>query len=101
MKKKGSGPSFVQTASHSGTGITSEKLGQFQKQLITRWINSADIWENQLIIDNLVDELKTGVLLCNILKFHLTNLDFGGLDVNARSRRPCLKNIERAISTMY
>ena len=48
-----------------------------------------------------MEELKTGVLLCNILKFHQSNLEFPGLNVQVRSRKPCLNNIEKAISVMY
>lgn len=90
----------MQTPAHSGAGITSEKLSVFQKQVLTRWINSADIWDTKIVIDNLVDELKTGVLLCNVLKFHQTNLDFAGLNLAVRSRKPCLNNLEKAIQVM-
>ena len=70
MKKRGVGSSFVQPPAHPGSGITNEKISIFNKQLLARWINSIDIWDTAITIENLLEELKTGVLLCNILKFH-------------------------------
>lgn len=35
-----------------------------------RWINTLDVCETYLSPDNILEELKTGILLCNILKFH-------------------------------
>ena len=81
--------------------ISNEKLHFFQKILLVRWINSLDIWQVRVTFENLVDEIKTGVLLCNILKFHQTNLDFSGLSTAVRTKKPCLNNIEKAISVMY
>jgi hypothetical protein len=55
----------------------------------------------RVTFENLVDELKTGVLLCNILKFHQPNLDFAGLNTTVRTKKPCINNLEKAISIMY
>ena len=81
--------------------LNSEKLTYFQKVLLIRWINSLDIWPVALKTENMMDELKTGVLLCNMLKFHQPNLDFSGVNANVRARKPCLNNIEKALSVMY
>ena len=78
-----------------------EKLSMFQKILIVRWINSNEVWHTELRVDNLVEDLKTGVLLCNILKFHMPNLDFSGMNTAARAKKPCLNNIEKALQVMY
>ena len=51
-------------------GVVNEKLHFFQKVLLVRWINSLDVWQTRVTFENLVDEVKTGVLMCNILKFH-------------------------------
>lgn len=48
-----------------------------------------------------MDELKSGILLCNILKFHQPNLDFTGVSEKARAKKQCLNNIERALSILY
>jgi len=69
--------------------------------LLVRWINSLDIWHVRLTFENLVEELRTGVLLCHILKFHQTNLDFVGLSTSVRAKKPCLNNLEKAISVMF
>ena len=45
--------------------------------------------------------MKTGVLLCNILKFHIPNLDFSGVNPNVRAKKLCMNNIEKALSAMY
>ena len=66
-----------------------------------RWINSNEVWHTELRVDNLVDDLKSGVLLCNILKFHMPNLDFSGVNTAVRSKKPCLNNIEKALQIMY
>ena len=74
----------------------------FQKILIVRWINSNEVWHSEVRVDNLIDDLKTGVLMCNILKFHMPNIDFSGLNVNnVRSKKPCLNNIEKSLQIMY
>lgn len=52
-------------------------------------------------MQTLLEDLKTGVLLCNILKFNMPNLDFSGLNTTVRSRKPCLNNIEKALQVMY
>jgi hypothetical protein len=48
----------------------------------------------------LPEEIRTGVLLCNILKFHCPGLDFTGVNLTVRAKKPCLNNLERAISAM-
>ncbi len=45
-------------------------IGALQKNLIVRWINTLDVCENYLTLENIIEELKSGILLCNILKFH-------------------------------
>jgi len=64
-------------------------------------VNTLDVWEQYLTPENILEELKSGVLLCNILKFHQPALDFTGLNPKARARKPCLNNIELALSALY
>ena len=85
----------------AANSVNNEKLTYFQKILIIRWINSLDVWPTALKIENMLDEIKTGVLLCNILKFHQPNLDFGNINANVKARKPCLNNIEKSLSVMY
>ena len=73
----------------------------FQKILLVRWINSNEVWHTELRVDNLIEDLKTGVLLCNILKFHMPNLDFSGVNTAVKSKKPSLNNIEKALQVMY
>ena len=73
----------------------------FQRILLVRWINSTEVWHTELRVETLIEDLKTGVLLCNILKFHMPNLDFSGLNTTVRSKKPCLNNIEKALQVMY
>ena len=49
----------------------------------------------------MLEEFKTGVLLCNILKFHMPNLDFSGVNPNVRAKKQCMNNIEKALQAMY
>ena len=77
-----------------------DKLTYFEKTCLTRWINSCAVWDNKISPENLPTELRNGVLLCNLLKYHQTNLDFKGLEVKARSKQPCINNLELAISKM-
>ena len=48
----------------------SDKLTLFDKTCLVRWINSCNVWDTAITIDNLPQELRNGVLLCSILKFH-------------------------------
>lgn len=93
--------SVVTKQQATANALNNEKLSYFQKVLLIRWVNSLDIWPVALKTENMMDELKTGVLLCNILKFHQPNLDFSGVNANVRARKPCLNNIEKALSVMY
>jgi len=52
-----------------------------------RWINTLDIWDAELTTENIIEELKTGILICNILKFHQPKLDFQGLNLKARAKK--------------
>lgn len=76
-------------------------IGALQKNLIVRWINTLDVCENYLTLENIIEELKSGILLCNILKFHQPNLDFTGVNSKARAKKQCLNNIEKALSILY
>ncbi|CDW90019.1 UNKNOWN [Stylonychia lemnae] len=87
-------------SSWSLNSLLNSWLGQLQKALLVRWINTLDIWEI-LDQDNIIEELKSGVLLCLILKFHQPNLDFTGLSMKARVRKQCVNNIEKALSILY
>ena len=98
-KRYGGGPTGSTQGAVSGKVV--EKLNMFQKILMVRWINSNEVWHAEVRVDNLIDDLKTGVLMCNILKFHMPNLEFPGLNANVRSKKPCLNNIEKALQIMY
>lgn len=100
MNKRYVGTGGGAVAQVPGTKAT-EKLSMFQKILLVRWINSNEVWHTELRVDSLLEDLKTGVLLCNILKFHMPNLDFSGLNTAGRAKKPCLNNIEKALQVMY
>ena len=76
-------------------------IGMVHKRLLIRWINTLDIWDAEVRIDDLVEELKSGILLCNILKFHKPDLEFIGIDVKARSKKPCINNIEKGLEILF
>eukprot|EP00347_Sterkiella_histriomuscorum_P008154 403346176 len=78
-----------------------EKISLFQKALLVRWINTLDIWDPFLNLENIIEQLQSGVLLCLILKFHQPNLDLTGMNQKARARKQCLNNIEKALSILY
>lgn len=59
------------------------------------------MWDQYLTPDNMLEEIKSGVLLCKVLEFHQPTLDFTGLNAKARARKPCLNNIELALSALY
>jgi hypothetical protein len=77
-----------------------DKLNTFEKELLVRWINSINVWDVAITLDNLPVELRNGVLLCSILKFHQPALEFKGLSVLSRAKQPCINNLEMAISVM-
>lgn len=79
---------------------SAEKLNLFEKTCLVRWINSCNVWETAITTENLPQELRNGVLLCSILKFHQPALDFKGMSVLSRSKQPSINNLEMAISVM-
>lgn len=81
--------------------LNHETIGLFQKKVLTRWINTLNIWNSFIHVENMVEELKTGVLICNILKFHQPSLDFTGINLKAKAKKQCLNNIEMALSILY
>ena len=81
--------------------MISTSISALQKNLLVRWINTLDVCENYLQVDTIIEELKSGLLLCNILKFHMPDLDLTGVNEKARAKKQCLNNIERALSILY
>ena len=67
---KSSGTALNVSSGTSSSEFKQDKLNTLQKNLLVRWINTLDVCENYLTLENIIDELKTGILLCNILKFH-------------------------------
>ena len=61
--------------SHSANQMSGIKLSQIQKNLLIRWINSLHVWGEELSVQNVIEELKTGVLICQILHFYQPKLD--------------------------
>ena len=67
-----------------------------------RWINTLDISRELLTINNIIEEMKSGVLICQLLNFHSPKLDLmNGVNLKAISRKQCINNIERALQAMY
>ena len=98
---KSSGTALNASSGTSSSDFKSDKMNTLQKNLLVRWINTLDVCENYLTLENIIDELKSGIFLCNILKFHQPNLDFTGVNPKARAKKQCLNNIERALSILY
>jgi len=73
----------------------------FQKVLLVRWVNTLDIWDGYLSTENIIEETKSGMILCKILKFHYSNLDFTGISQKAIAKNQCINNIERALSILF
>ena len=67
---KSSGTALNVSSGTSSSEFKQDKLNALQKNLLVRWINTLDVCENYLTPENIIDELKSGILLCNILKFH-------------------------------
>jgi hypothetical protein len=77
----------INSVSHPLTNNDILSRGALQKNLLVRWINTLDVCENYLTLENIIEELKSGILLCNILKFHQPNLDFTGVNSKARAKK--------------
>ena len=53
-------------------------------------------------MSNIMEEIKSGVLICELLNFHVPKLDLlTGLNYKAISKKPCLNNIEKALQVLY
>ena len=78
------------------------KLSLFEKTLLVRWINTLDVWSQLLTVQNILDEVKSGVLLCELIHCHQPKLDvLQGLNTKAVSRKACTNNIERALQVLF
>ena len=78
------------------------KISPFQKSLLARWLNAANIWGEQLTTSNIMQEMCTGILLCSILNSHQPKLNIlQGLNPKARVKSQCINNIEKAIQVLY
>ena len=78
------------------------KITAFQKTLLIRWINTLDIYKELLTINNIMEEIKSGVLLCEILHFHAPKLDLTtGLNYKAISKKACINNVEKCMQALY
>ena len=50
----------------------------------------------------MIEDLKTGVLLCEILHFHQPRQEImNGVNLQGRSKKPCINNIEKALQVLY
>ena len=79
-----------------------DKISLFQKTLLVRWINTLDISKELLTVHNIIEEIKTGVLICELLNFHSPKLDLlNGLNYKAISKKPCLNNIEKGLQVLF
>jgi hypothetical protein len=68
--------------------------------LLTNWINSLGIWR-ELSVKEVVSELKTGVLLCKLIKFHQPSIRYVGLNERPKAKNACINNIEKILSVMW
>ena len=80
----------------------STKISAFQRTLLIRWINTLRLSRELITIQSIYDEVRTGVLLCEILHFQQPKLDLqAGLNYKAVSKRACINNIEKALQVLY
>mmetsp|Transcript_16014 Transcript_16014/g.24839 ORF Transcript_16014/g.24839 Transcript_16014/m.24839 type:complete len:86 (-) Transcript_16014:2505-2762(-) len=68
-------PSTSMAQGGLGGAPQKQKVSQFEKVLLIRWINTLNVWSELLTLQNIFEEIRTGVLLCEILHFHQPKLD--------------------------
>ena len=64
-----------------------------------RWLDTLQVWP--AAITDLYHELRSGVMLCGIVKVLVPDANFKGLNRKPRTMRPCVNNIEMALSVIW
>ena len=67
---------------------------------MARWINSLCIWP-VLEPEQLLENLRTGVLLCKLVQFFSPQTRFLHLHHKPRTRKLCVSNLEQALSIIW
>ena len=74
--------------------MTPRVLAQF-----IRWLDTLQVWPAP--VTDLYRELRSGVMLCSIVKVLVPDADFKGINRKPRTMRPAVNNIEKALSVIW
>lgn len=74
--------------------ITARKLAQF-----VLWLNSLEVWP--VPITDIYQEMRNGLMLCNLMMALIPGLKIRGLNGRPRTRGPALRNTEKALMAMW
>lgn len=64
-----------------------------------RWLDTLQVWPAP--ITDLYRELRSGVMLCGIVKVLVPDANFKGMNRKPRTMRPAVNNIEMALSVIW
>jgi hypothetical protein len=70
------------------------------KQLC-KWISSMGVWDRPVVITNLHSEMCSGVLLCNIMKTLVPEVEFIHVAEKVLSKRAAIENLEKALGVIW
>lgn len=70
------------------------------KQLC-KWITSMHVWERPVVITNLHSEMCSGVLLCNIMKTLVPEIELIHVSEKVLSKRAAIENLEKALGIIW
>lgn len=70
------------------------------KQL-AQWINSLHVWPHQITITNLHKQFCNGLLLANLMKVFIPNLEILHLNEKALAEKPAIDNIEKVLGCIW
>eukprot|EP00949_MAST-11_sp_MAST-11-sp1_P000941 g941.t1 len=74
--------------------ISPRKLAQY-----VLWIDSLQVWPKP--VEDLFREMRTGLLLCNMVQKLIPGLRMKGLNPRPRTMRPAVNNIEKALTVIW
>lgn len=86
-------------------GAGPKKSTESSVNFLVRWINylcGGYLGWTPLTPDNLLDDLKTGLVLCRIVERLVPSADFTrGLNMRPKTRKTCVQNIDRALQVVW
>jgi len=77
------------------------RISVVKLQQYIRWVNCMHVWHSEVTMLSLAEEIRTGLLLCNLMQRLVPGTSYRGLNKRPLSRKPCVANLEQAIGVIW